>query len=151
MRAERVGMANTSYYKTHVEPYVRGELQRLHARTFSSQVLRLSPGGTHEFDAVAEDGSVIASIKSLSGNTSGGKRPAGKYAACLAELYFLTLVKAPRRMLVLTTPSLHTMFARYMQGRLHPGLEIELIVVPPEIQAEIDRIKDIASGEVSPL
>jgi hypothetical protein len=38
-----------------------------------------------------------------------------------------------------------------MQGRLHRGLEIELIVVPPEIQAEVDRIKDIASGEVSPL
>jgi hypothetical protein len=81
-------MANTSYYKTHVEPFVRGELHRLHGRAFSSQVLRLPTGGTHEFDAVADDGSIIASIKSLSGNTSGGKRPAGKYAVCLAELYF---------------------------------------------------------------
>lgn len=144
-------MADTSYYKTHVEPFVRGELERLHRRPFSSQILRLPTGGTHEFDAVAEDRSIVASIKSLSGNTASGKRPAGKYASCLAELYFLTLVDAPRRILVLTTPSLHTMFARYMQGRLHPGLEIELIVVPPEIQAEVDRIKNIASGEVSPL
>jgi len=144
-------MANTSYYKTHVEPFVRGELQRLHARHFSSEVIRLPTGGTHEFDAVADDRSIIASIKSLSGKTASGKMPAGKYASCLAELYFLMLTDAPRRMLVLTTPSLHTMFAKYMQGRLHPDLEIELIVVPPEIQAEIDRIRDIASGEVSPL
>lgn len=151
LAAKRQTMANTSYYKTHVEPYVRGELQRLHGCMFTSQVLRLPTGGTHEFDAVSDDGSIVASIKSLSGKTSGGKRPAGKYASCLAELYFLTLVEAPRRMLVLTTPDLHTMFVRYMQGRLHPRLEIELIVVSPEIQAEIDRIKDVASGEVSPL
>jgi hypothetical protein len=50
-------------------------------------------------------------------------------------------------MLVLTTASLHNMFGRYMQGRLHPGLEIELIVVHSEMQAEADRIKDLASGE----
>ncbi|HEV2738710.1 MAG TPA: hypothetical protein VGU66_09040 [Candidatus Elarobacter sp.] len=144
-------MADTSYYKTHVEPFVRAELQRLHGQPFLSRTLRLPTGGTHEFDAVSDDGSIVASIKSLSGKTSGGKRPAGKYAACLAELYFLTLVDAPVRMLVLTTPSLHTMFVRYMEGRLHPGVKIELIVVSPEIQGQIDRIRDVASDEVSPL
>lgn len=143
-------MANTNYYKTHVEPYVRAELERLHGASFSSQTLKLTTGGTHEFDAVSADGSIVASIKSLSGKTSRGRRPAAKYSVCLAELYFLSLVDAPKRVLVLTTPAWHTMFIAYIEKRLAPGLSVELIRLPPEIQAEVDRIKDIASGEVSP-
>jgi hypothetical protein len=70
---------------------------------------------------------------------------------CLAELYFLSLVQAPKRMLVLTTPDWHTMFMRYIKGRLAPGLKVELIKLSPEVQAEVDKIRDVASGEVSPL
>lgn len=142
-------MANTSYYKTHVEPFVREELERRHGLVFTSRTLTLTTGGTHEFDAVSSDGSVVASIKSLSGKTSGGKRPAAKYSTCLAELYFLSLVKAPRRVLVLTTPDWYAMFMRYMENRLDPRLKIELIRLPDDIQAEVDRVRALASGEVS--
>jgi len=144
-------VANTVYYKTHVEPYVREQLERLHGQGFSSKVCRLTTGGTHEFDAVSDDATIVASIKSLSGKTATGKNPAGKIYACFAELYFLTLVEAPRRMLVLTTPDFHEIFTRNLRGRLYPGITVELIVVSPEIQAEIDRIKGIASEEVSPV
>lgn len=144
-------MANTVYYKTHVEPYVRRQLEQLHGRRFSSKVCLLSTGGTHEFDAVSDDGTIVASIKSLSGKTATGKNPAGKIYACYAELYFLTLVDAAHRMLVLTTPDFHEIFTRNLRGRLHPGITVELIVVSPEIQSEIDRIKGLASEEVSPL
>ncbi len=142
-------MANTNYYKTHVEPYVRAELERRHGVRFESKILRLTTGGTHEFDAVALDGSIVASIKSLSGKTASGKRPAAKYSTCLAELYFLSLVESPRRILVLTTPDWHTMFTKYIENRLAPGLEIELIHLPSEIQQEVDRVKGLASNEVS--
>lgn len=144
-------MANTVLYKSHVEPFVRAELERIHGRAFSSQTLQLITGGTHEFDAVSEDGSIVTSIKSLSGKTAGGNRPAAKYSTCLAELYFLSLVESPRRILVLTTPDWHTMFVRYMKDRLAPGLEIELIKLSDDLQAQVDRVKDLASGEVSPL
>lgn len=144
-------MANTVYYKTHVEPYVRAEMERIHGQRFLSKVCRLTTGGTHEFDAVSDDGTIVASIKSLSGKTASGKNPSGKIYACYAELYFLTLVDAPRRMLVLTTPDFHEIFTRALRGRLHPDITVELIGVSPEIQAEIDRIKDLASEEVSPL
>lgn len=144
-------MANTQFYKTHVEPYVRAEMERLHGRRFSCKILKLITGGTHEFDAVAEDGSIVASIKSLSGKTKGGNNGAARYANCIAELYFLSLVFAETRMLVLTTPEQHTMFTKYIRGRLVPGVSVELLTLPPEIQAEVDRIRSIASGEVSPL
>jgi len=143
-------MANTNYYKTHVEPYVRLELERRHGVRFHSQILALTTVGTHEFDAVAEDRSIVASIKSLSAKTASGKRPAAKYQNCVAELYYLSLIEAPRRILVLTTPDWHTMFMRYIDGRLAPGLEIELIHLPPELQAEVDKLRDAASEEVSP-
>lgn len=144
-------MANTNYYKTHVEPYVRSELERIHGVRFVSKVLPLTTGGTHEFDAVAEDGSIVASIKSLSAKTARGRRPAAKYHNCLAELYFLSLVDAPKRILVLTTPEWHTMFAKYIEGRLSPGLGIQLVKLSSELQSEVDKIRDTASEEVSPL
>lgn len=141
-------MANTNYYKTHVEPFVRAELERIHGVGFVSRVLTLTTGGTHEFDAVATDGSIVGSIKSLSGKTAGGNRPAAKYSTCLAELYFLSLVKAPKRLLVLTTPDFHSMFMRYIEGRLIPGVEIELMKLPAELQSEVDQVAALASGEV---
>ena len=61
-------MANTNYFKTHVEPFVCEALQRTHGVSFSSKTLTLTTGGTHEFDAVAADGSIVCSIKSLSGS-----------------------------------------------------------------------------------
>jgi hypothetical protein len=125
-------MANTNYYKSHVEPFVRTELERIHGVPFTSQHLTLTTGAKHEFDAVSVDRQIVASIKSLSGKTSGGKRPAAKYSTCLAELYFLSLVAAPKRILVLTTPDWHTMFVTYIEGRQHPGVEIELIKLPPD-------------------
>lgn len=144
-------MANTNLYKTHVEPFVRAELERIHGVAFSSKIIALPTGGTHEFDAVSTDGAIVASIKSLSAKTASGKRPAAKYHNCVAELYFLSLVDAPRRILVLTTPEWHVMFMEYMKGRLVPGVEIELLRLPPELQAEVDKVRDMASNEVSPL
>jgi len=57
-------MANSTYYKTDVEPFERAELERIHGVRFESKVLPLTTSGTHEFDAVAVDGSIVASIKS---------------------------------------------------------------------------------------
>lgn len=144
-------MADTTVYKTHVEPYVRRELERVHGVAFESRVLRLTSGGLHEFDAVSMDDAIVAGIKSLSGKTGGGNRPAAKYDACVAELYWLSLIDAPRRILVLTTPDWHTMFLRYIEGRLLPGLEVELLRLPPDMQAMVDAVRDVARGEVSPL
>lgn len=144
-------MANTNYYKTDVEPFVRAKLERIYGVAFTSKTLTLTTGGTHEFDAVAVDGSIVASIKSLSAKTKSGNRPSAKYPNCVAEIYYLSLVQAPRRILVLTTPGWHTMFMKYIEGRLHPAVEIELLKLSPELQGEVDKIRDVASDEVSPL
>src|SRR4051812_434502 len=105
-------MANTRYLTTMVEEHVRAALSVQYGVAFEKKVLPLVTGGHHEFDAVAVDGSIVGSIKSAGGKTSGGKHPGGKVNACIAELYFLTLVEAPTRQLILTTAEFYEIFTR---------------------------------------
>jgi hypothetical protein len=113
-------------------------------------VLLLEPGGTHEFDAVSADGSVVAGIKSNSGLTSGGNHPTGKVATCLNKVYYLALVSAPTRLLVLTNPRFHAIFTKATSGAIAPGVEVVLVALPAEMQHEVDQVTKQASGEMAP-
>lgn len=100
------------YLRRVVEGYVREQLRREFEQPFAAASLALAPGGRHEFDAVSQDGRVVASIKSASGLTAGGRIPAGKIKDSVAELYYLSLVSAPVRRLVLTTPAFFEIFEK---------------------------------------
>ncbi|HOI38246.1 MAG TPA: hypothetical protein PLF11_12785 [Bacillota bacterium] len=141
-------MADTVYLKRGVEQYVRGTLCEEYGVKFSSKILTLVTGGTHEFDAVSEDGTVVAAIKAAGGKTSGGRFPSGSVKSATAEVYYLSLVSAPLRLLVLTSPEFYGIMSRRLEGRLAPGISLKLIELPPDIQSEVDRIRSIASREV---
>lgn len=142
-------MANTHLMKTLVEPYVRDQLAAEYGQGFSSTFLPLPGGGRHEFDAVSEDGLIVASIKSHSGRTSGGKRPGAKIQACYAELYYLLQVGAPSRVLVMTNPEFFDIFERDSRGRLAPGLDLKLVPLPVDIQNAVDEVTRAASAEMA--
>jgi hypothetical protein len=114
-------VANTSLLKTLVEPYVREQLEKEYGRPFFQRFLPLPGSGLHEFDAVSEDRTIVTSIKSNSGLTSGGRRPGGKTLACYAELYYLAQISAPTRLLVLTDPDFFEILERDSRGKLVPG------------------------------
>lgn len=143
-------MANTAYLRREVEKHVRGVLEARYGIPFTSQVLKLRTGGRHEFDATSVDRRIVVSVKTASGLTAGGKNPSGKVKDCLAELYYLSLVDAPERILVLTTPAFYAIFTKVTAGAVAEGIAIECIQLPAEIQAEVDRIVAAASREVSP-
>lgn len=143
-------MANTMVMKRKVEDFVRAALCEEYGQPFETRFLRLTTGGRHEFDAVSADGTIVASIKASSGLTSGGRIPAGKIKDSIAELYYLTLVDAPVRILVLTTPAFHTLFTRAVEGALPGEIELRLIPLPPDLQKEVDAVVEIASREVAP-
>ena len=143
-------MADTSYLRYTVEPFVREVLSERYGRRFASQVLELGPGGTHEFDAVSDDRSVVAAVKTASGFTRTGRTPSGKIKDCVAELYYLSIVEADERILVLTSPEFFGIFTKTMSGRIAGGIDVQLIELPGDMQAEVDRIKATASAEVSP-
>ncbi len=144
-------MANTRYLTTVVEEHVRRALGDRHGVVFEKRRLPLTTGGLHEFDAVAADGSIVASIKTASGLTAGGKVPSGKIKDSVAELYFLSLVDAPVRLLVLTTPAFYEILMRHVAGKLAPGIEIVCEVLPPDVQAEVDSVQRTSSNEIFPV
>jgi len=142
-------MADTAFLRYGVEPWVREQLAARYGQAFSSQVLDLTSGGSREFDAVSRDGSVVAAIKTSSGLTSGGKFPGGKVNSCIADLYYLTLVDVPTRLLVLTDPEFHDIFTNRMTGAVANGIDVELLVLPPSIQKRVDQIRDKSSAEMA--
>jgi hypothetical protein len=56
-------VANTSYLRYTVEPWVRDRLANRYRHGIAPHVLPLAPGGTHEFVAVSDDGRIVMSIK----------------------------------------------------------------------------------------
>jgi hypothetical protein len=143
-------MADTTYLRTVVESYVRRQLQDEFGRSFRAEFLSLTPGGKHEFDAVSSDRDIVVSIKAASGLTASGKNPAGKIKDCVAELYYLSLVEAPIRRLVLTTPGFFDIFTRKTRGAVALGIEVVCVPLPPSMQVEVDEVVRKASREVTP-
>lgn len=142
-------MADTRYLTKHVEEHVRGALADQYGQPFTKERLTLTSGGHHEFDAVSADRSVIASVKSASGRTSGGNHPTGKVMACIAEMYFLTLVEAPVRAIVLTSAEMHEILVKTLRGRIAPGLSVVHIPLPDAIQTLASEVHGQASAEMS--
>lgn len=139
------------YLRRAVEDHVRAQLRERHGQEFSPVVLPLRTGGRHEFDAVSADRSIVASVKAASGLTAGGRFPSGKVNTCLAELYYLSLVDAPTRMLVLTTPAFHKLFMKRIAGALAGGLTVECLSLPMDMQREVDTVVAVAAREVTPV
>ncbi len=100
-----------------MEPVIRARLEEEFGQPFASQLLALPGGAVREFDAVSHDLTVVASIKTSSGLTSGGNIPSGKINGCIADLYYLSLLDAPVRRLVLTTWSSTRSSAGAWRGR----------------------------------
>lgn len=96
-------MADTSFLRNQVEEYVRSELSREFGVPFRPDMVELVIGGTHEFDAVSPDLRIVAAIKTAGGKTRNKKNPSGKIKDVEAELYYLTLVPAEVRLLVVTS------------------------------------------------
>jgi len=142
-------MADTTYLKRVVEPFIRKQLVNMYGVSFESKVLTLVTGGTHEFDAVSADLKIVGTVKTAGGKTSTGRNPSGKIKDSLAELYFLTLVQASERILILTSPDFYEIMKKVLNGRLAPGLTLKLIELSPEILEEVGKIRAKASAEVS--
>jgi hypothetical protein len=110
----------------------------------------LQTGAKHEFDAVSEDRTIVVSIKSASGLTSGGNLPQGKFHNAIAELYFLSLVDAPIRTLLITNPDFFALLRKRTNQLLPKGVALECLPLKSELQTLLDTVIRAASKEVSP-
>lgn len=125
-------MADTRALKSEIEPYVCTWLTNKFGKPFQSEFLTLSGvkdrPARHEFDAVSEDRKIVCGIKTASWTTSGGKRGSGKIQGAYAELFFLNLVQADQKYLVLTDPEFFEKLREDSRGKL--PLKIDLLYCP---------------------
>ncbi len=91
---------------------------------------------------------IVVSIKAHTGLTSGGKRPVGKISSSLNEIYFLTLVEAPTRILMLTNRSFYELFMRANMGKIPSDISVEHIELPLDMQVEVDAVTARARREM---
>ncbi|MEW6141640.1 MAG: hypothetical protein AB1597_00585 [Chloroflexota bacterium] len=150
-------MPNTSILKTPVEDFVRDELTKAYPRmTFTEKpvpigVKRDGSIAKHKFDAVSSDGTVIASIKSHSWKTSGGKIPSGKIGEIYQSLYFLSLAKAKTKLLIFTNKDTRDGFERIADGKVPSDVKIKYLQLPPKLQLEVTKVIRLASDEMKRL
>src|SRR5947209_5843397 len=118
-------MARTNDLKTLVEPYVRTWLTKRYGIPLEPMELPLTlvTGGIHKFDVVSEDRTIVGGIKT-SAVRSTGKVGVGTIKSAFTELYFLSLVDAEKKLLVLTDPGFFRIFTAAAAGKLLPNTEI---------------------------
>jgi hypothetical protein len=145
-------MADTTALKTKVEECVRAWLDQRFETRFTKQFLPLvgvqGNPKKHEFDAVSEDGSIVCGIKTASWKTSGGKRGSGKVQGAYTELYFLSLVQAKDKYLILTDPEFFRCFTQECGGRLAIGIKLLHYQLPADLCTEIDAIRKVSRTEL---
>lgn len=140
-------MANTSALQEAIQ-WVRDDLERQFGSVFAKSKVRLRTGGARTFNAVAANGLVVASVMNASGATSGGKKPVGKIRGAIAELYYLSLVDAPSRLLVVTSLDFLRYLEREMEGALVEGLKILHVQLPARLAEAVAEVREAASDEM---
>ena len=147
-------MANTRDLEK-VELFIRKELGKYYpGHSFTEKALALGKrrDGTyavHKFDAVSEDNTIVASIKSHSWLTSGGNLPSGKIGQIYQSLYFLSLVDAKTKLLILTDREACEGFLTVSNGKVAEDIKIKFYPLPPELELSVKKVCQKASQEMS--
>jgi hypothetical protein len=147
-------MANTRA-QIEAEKWIREfGLKRLFHQAFRQRRLKLRTKGKFQFDAVSDDGKIVAVISTSAGPTSSGKLGAGKLKKIWSDLYwFLMLEHQPERcLLVFTEESMANLVDKEKQnGRVPSEFEILQVTLPSGIAARVSESRKRASEEVSPV
>lgn len=142
-------MADSHFIKALIEPAMRQSLAKLCGgidfRQRKMQIRWNGEGtGSFEFDAVSEDGTVIASL-STARNLKSSQRH-----KLMRDATFMWLVpNVERRILAVVEPVVADALAVELRcGRLPPNTEILIVELAPEARQELERFREIAINEV---
>ena len=143
-------MADTRI-QIEVEDWVRRNWMPAHFGTkFSRERLQLRSGGVFDFDAVSQDYSIVATISTSGSKTAGGKNAVGKILKLRADMLFLTMVEAKRRIIVLTENDMFDKLKReFAGGRVPKEIEFVCAEIPAELSTRLIAARLKASIESS--
>jgi hypothetical protein len=117
-------------------------------KKFARERVPLRSGGVFDFDAVSEDGSIVATISTSGSKTSGMKNAAGKILKLRSDMLFLTMVEAERRIIVLTEKDMFDQCKKESAGgRVPPEIEFVCAAIPEELRARLITARLKASAE----
>ena len=145
-------MADTAI-QSEVEKWIREEwLRRRFDRTFTKKNVRLNTGGEFEFDAVSDDGKVVANISTSSLRTAGGNRGAGKINKVRADISFLLLAEAAeKRVMLLTESDMYEALLRQIdRGRVPDSIQIRCVEIPSPLREKLRSAQKKAADEQAP-
>ena len=142
-------MADTTKIKTVIEPYVRDWLAKQFPRhVFEERPVQLKSGGSYIFDAVSEDGSIVAAILSNRAVTRTGRENTGGVRKALTELSYLKVVPADTEKVMVFTNDRFCQLVQHRATRLgREPIKMIVCVLLPRLKASLREILDRASYE----
>ena len=145
----RKNMANTKILAKLIEPYVREKLRQKRGCNFYNKDTKLGliTGGEHKFDIVSLDKSIVGEIKSNQ-TRENGDVGIGVRKSIYFDIYMLSLVKAEKKLLVLTNKDFYNFFKRISVGKVPLDIEIILIELPEEIKIKVKESHNLSSQEI---
>lgn len=148
IRVTTGNMADTRI-QIEVEDWVRRNWMPIHfGKKFFRERLKVRSGGVFDFDAVSDDASVVGTISTSGSKTSGMKNAVGKILKLRSDVLFLTMVKAERRVIVLTEQDMFDQCKKESAGgRVPPEIEFVCAEIPDELRARLVAARLKASGE----
>ncbi|MGA2266064.1 MAG: hypothetical protein ABSH10_06490 [Phycisphaerae bacterium] len=131
------------------ENWVRNEwMPSQYGQKFSKKKVPLTSGGVFEFDAVSDDGTILAAISTSEGTTSSGRRASGKVKKIYSDIYFLLLTKDKRRIIIFTEQSMHERFQKEKtRGRVDHTIEFVCAELPETLINKLRVSRKVASQE----
>jgi hypothetical protein len=135
------------------EAWVREKwMPKIFGQPFHKERLRLTSGGSFEFDAVSQDKSIVANISTSGSRTATGKHAVGKKLKLRSDIFFLLLRKAKRKAIILCEPDMLSLCKReYEAGRIPKDIEFFHAPLPRSLAAKLALARKISSDEVSPI
>jgi hypothetical protein len=145
---EEVLMANSHFIKSRVEPAMREFLEVKLGVRLSERAMPLRWGGhgtgSFKFDAVSEDGTVLACLSTARNLKAGQKHK------LMRDATFMWLVPGVKRRILAVANSFVAVALgiELKRGRLPPATEIEVVALPEVLLVELDAFNRTAVDEV---
>jgi len=142
-------MVDTTKIKTVIEPYVRNWLaKQFPGHVFKEKRIQLTSSGSHSFDAVAEDTSIIAAILSSRARTRTGRENTGGVRKALSEVAYLKAAPERVKKVMVFTDDDFCQLIRRRASTLGTGpIQMMVCKLPPHLEAVLRETLDKASHE----
>ena len=144
-------MADITYIKRVIEPHLREWLSsEFPGHYFVARSLALRSGRSLAFDAVSDDGRIVAEFLSSRARTSGGVENTGGVRKAHKDIQRLgELDGEPTRVMVFTDEAFRDLMVRRASGFRKIGIQMVVCDLPADLRRGLDDVLDAASREMS--